>query len=156
MFDIGFFELVFIAVVALLVLGPERMPHAVRMTAAWMGKFRRAALSVREEIEREVNAMEVQQRLKEQMDDSGLKEAKDVLEETKQTLQNGILDEETLKEIEKRGLQDYAKQLVEPNNKDAKNDSKTDSNPADSTEAAKKDTPALESKAPQNSTEKPA
>ena len=86
MFDIGFFELVVIAVIALLVLGPERMPHAVRMTGAWIGNFRRAALSVRDEIEREVNAYEVQQRIKEQIEQSGITEvadkAKEVIEET--------------------------------------------------------------------------
>ena len=112
MFDIGFFELLMIAVIALLVLGPERLPHAVRMTGAWIGKFRRAATSVREEIEREVNAYEMQQRIKEQLEQSGVSETKDMLEKTKQTLRNGILDEETLKEIEKRGLGDYAKDLI--------------------------------------------
>ena len=70
-------------------------------------------MSVREEIEREVNAHEVQQRLKQQLENSGMQEAKDVLEETKQRLRNGILDDETLKEIEKRGLKDYAKALTE-------------------------------------------
>lgn len=114
MFDIGFFELVIIAVIALLVLGPERLPHAVRMTGAWIGKFRRAAHSVREEIEREVNAYEMQQRIKEQMEKSGLGDTKEILEETKKTLRNGILDEQTLKEIEKRGLTEYAKSLTEP------------------------------------------
>ncbi|MCG8313381.1 MAG: Sec-independent protein translocase protein TatB [Pseudomonadales bacterium] len=113
MFDIGFFELVVISVIALLVLGPERLPHAVRMTGAWIGKFRRAAMSVREEIEREVNAHEVQQRLKQQLENSGMQEAKDALEETKQRLRNGILDDETLQEIEKRGLKDYTKALTE-------------------------------------------
>ena len=39
MFDIGFFELVMVAVVALLVLGPERLPHAVRMTGAFVGTW---------------------------------------------------------------------------------------------------------------------
>lgn len=112
MFDIGFFELLMIAVIALLVLGPERLPHAVRMTGAWIGKFRRAATSVREEIEREVNAYEMQQRINEQLEKSGISESKEMLEKTKQTLRNGILDEETLKEIEKRGLGDYAKDLI--------------------------------------------
>lgn len=163
MFDIGFFELVIIAVIALLVLGPERLPHAVRMTAAWMGKFRRAALSVREEIEREVNAMEVQQRLKEQLDDSGVNEAKEMLEETKQTLRNGILDEETLKEIEKRGLQDYAKKLVDPETPAPSAALNADNNSTESTETENQQAPAIETKAPEpqseetpKPTEKPA
>ncbi|PIE41456.1 MAG: twin-arginine translocase subunit TatB [Gammaproteobacteria bacterium] len=113
MFDIGFFELVILAVIGLLVLGPERLPHAVRMTAAWIGRFRRAALTVREEIEREVNTMEMQQRLKQQMENSGLQEAKDALEETGQALRNGILNEQTLKDIEQQGLQNYTSHLME-------------------------------------------
>ncbi|MDX1695289.1 MAG: Sec-independent protein translocase protein TatB [Ketobacteraceae bacterium] len=128
MFDIGFFELILIAVIALLVLGPERLPHAVRMTGAWISKFRRAATSVREEIEREVNAYEMQQRINEQLEKSGVGEARDVLEKTKQTLRNGILDDETLKEIERRGLGDYTKSLIEA-------DSESDGD--DNTEAAK-------------------
>ena len=115
MFDIGFFELILIAVVALLVLGPERLPHAVRMTSAWIGKFRRTAHSVREEIEREVNAYEVQQRIKEQIESSGLADSKEILEATKEKLRNGILDEETLLEIEKHGgVGNYAESLTEP------------------------------------------
>lgn len=113
MFDIGFFELVIIGVIALVVLGPERLPHAVRMTSAFLGKFRRATMSIRDEIEREVNAYEIQQRLKEQIEDSGIKDAKEMLEETKQSLRNGILDEQTLQEIEKQGLGEYAKSLTE-------------------------------------------
>ncbi|MCG8672161.1 MAG: Sec-independent protein translocase protein TatB [Pseudomonadales bacterium] len=125
MFDIGFFELVIIGVIALLVLGPERLPHAVRMTSAWLGKFRRAAMTVREEIEREVNAYEVQERIKEQIEKSGMKDAKEMLEETQQALRNGILDESTLKEIENRGLEDYTKSLAEPSAAEALESSST-------------------------------
>jgi sec-independent protein translocase protein TatB len=54
MFDVGFSELLIIAVVALLVLGPERLPHAARMAGAF---FRRARLqweTVKAELEREL------------------------------------------------------------------------------------------------------
>lgn len=100
MFDIGFFELLVIAVIALLVLGPERLPHAIRMTGAWMGKFRRAAMSVREEIEREVNAHEAQQRIKEQLEKSGVSDTREILRKTQETLRDGILDDAKLKQIE--------------------------------------------------------
>ena len=113
MFDIGFFELVVIAVIALLVLGPERMPHAIRMTGAWMGKFRRAAMSVREEIEREVNAYEVQQRIKEQLEQSGVNDTKDILRKAQQTLRDGILDDATLKQIEQQEPVDYATMVAD-------------------------------------------
>jgi len=83
MFDIGFFELVLIGVVGLLVLGPERLPHAVRMGSAYLGKIRRAVSSVREEFEREVNMQEMQQRIKQQMAESGLDEARQSLQDLK-------------------------------------------------------------------------
>lgn len=88
MFDIGFSELLVIAVVALLVLGPERLPHAVRMTGAIMGKARRMMASVREELEREMELAEMQQRIKEQMEKAGLDDARKALEQTQQSLQD--------------------------------------------------------------------
>ena len=41
MFDIGFAELLLIAVVGLLVIGPERLPSAIRTTSLWLGRLRR-------------------------------------------------------------------------------------------------------------------
>ena len=92
MFDIGFFELVLVAIVALLVLGPERLPHAVRMTGAFVGKIRRMMINVREEFEREVNMAEMQQRLKEQMEKSGLDEARKSVEEMRQQVNDARQD----------------------------------------------------------------
>ncbi|MGB3622095.1 twin-arginine translocase subunit TatB [Ketobacter sp. MCCC 1A13808] len=83
MFDIGFFELVLLGIVGLLVLGPERLPHAIRMGSAYMGKIRRAVMNVREEFEREVNMQEIQQRIKQQMDESGITEAHKSLQDLK-------------------------------------------------------------------------
>ena len=90
MFDIGFFELVLLGVVGLLVLGPERLPHAVRMTTAYLGKIRRAVSSVREEFEREVNMHEMQQRIKQQLDESGLDEAQKSLQALKQQVEGPV------------------------------------------------------------------
>jgi sec-independent protein translocase protein TatB len=54
-FDIGFTELLLIAVIALVVLGPERLPGAIRTTAYWVGKVRRSFQSAKEELERELD-----------------------------------------------------------------------------------------------------
>jgi len=53
MFDIGFWELAVIGVVALLVVGPERMPGLIRTAGQWAGKVQRVARQLRYEIERE-------------------------------------------------------------------------------------------------------
>lgn len=89
MFDIGFFELVVVAIVALVVLGPERLPHAVRMAGAFMGKARRMMTSVRDEFEREVQLAEMQQRIKEQLEKAGIEDARKALEETRQSIEDG-------------------------------------------------------------------
>lgn len=55
MLDIGFTELLLIAVIALVVLGPERLPGAIRTTAYWVGKVRRTFQSAKEELEKELD-----------------------------------------------------------------------------------------------------
>lgn len=58
MFDIGFWELVVVAVVALLVVGPERLPALVRDVAGWTQRLRRMATAVRSEFENEFHKAE--------------------------------------------------------------------------------------------------
>ena len=52
MFDIGFLEMAVVAVVALLVLGPERLPGAVRMAGLYIGRIKRSLADVRSQIGR--------------------------------------------------------------------------------------------------------
>jgi sec-independent protein translocase protein TatB len=59
MFDIGFSELLVIAVVALVVLGPERLPKAARFAGLWVRKARAQWYSVKSEFEREMAADEM-------------------------------------------------------------------------------------------------
>ncbi|MFK0571179.1 Sec-independent protein translocase protein TatB [Endozoicomonas sp.] len=63
MLDIGFTELLLVAVIALVVLGPERLPQAIRTTAYWMGKIRRSFQSVKEELEKELDVDGIKQQL---------------------------------------------------------------------------------------------
>src|ERR1700761_9597804 len=64
MFDIGTGELGLIAIIALLVLGPERLPTAARTAGALLRKARQSWNSVRDEIERELAAEELKQSMK--------------------------------------------------------------------------------------------
>lgn len=68
MFDLGFSELLLIAVVALVVLGPERLPKAARFAGLWVRKARAQWASVRSELERELAAEELQRSLDESRD----------------------------------------------------------------------------------------
>ena len=64
MFDIGFAELVIIAVVGLLVIGPERLPGAIRTGAAWLGRIRRGFNDIKREVELELHNDAVMRELK--------------------------------------------------------------------------------------------
>ena len=63
MFDIGFSELLVIALITLVVMGPERLPETVRSISLWIGRFRQAYTKVRQELEQEVGMDEVRHQL---------------------------------------------------------------------------------------------
>ena len=65
MFDVGFSELLIIAVVALLVLGPERLPKAARLAGLWVRKARAQWYSVKSELELELAQEEMKKHLQE-------------------------------------------------------------------------------------------
>ena len=96
MFDIGFQELMLIMVVALLVIGPERMPGVARKAGLWFGKARRFIGSVKEDIDREFAHDELKRIMQDQKDSIGLheiiEETKDVMEEAKQEYLVGSMD----------------------------------------------------------------
>ena len=64
MFDVGFSELVLIGVVALVVLGPERLPGAARTAGAVLRRARNSWASVKAEVEREIAAEEIKRNLR--------------------------------------------------------------------------------------------
>lgn len=81
MFDIGFLELMIIGVVGLLVLGPERLPKAARTTGLWIGKIKRTVAGMQREINAQLEAEELRQKLNEQqkkLDESLGKAKRDV------------------------------------------------------------------------------
>jgi sec-independent protein translocase protein TatB len=80
MFDVGFWELMVIAVVALIVIGPERLPGVARTAGLWVGRLRRFVAGVKADIEREVKAEELKRVMEEQAKSSGIHE---IIEETR-------------------------------------------------------------------------
>jgi len=79
MFDIGFWELCLIAVIALLVFGPEKLPGIARNAGLWIGKARRFITTVKQDVDRELHLQEIQENIK-QSDQNGLHQ---FIEETK-------------------------------------------------------------------------
>lgn len=65
MFDIGFSELLVIAVVALIVLGPERLPKAARFAGLWVRRARAQWHSVKAELERDLATEDLKRSLQE-------------------------------------------------------------------------------------------
>ncbi|MFT5692948.1 MAG: sec-independent protein translocase protein TatB [Oceanicoccus sp.] len=63
MFDIGFSELILIGVMSLLIMGPERLPGAIRTSSLWIARLRRSFSQIKAEIEREVGADDIKQQL---------------------------------------------------------------------------------------------
>lgn len=64
MFDIGFWELLVIGVIGLLVLGPERLPGAIRSTSRTIRNIRNMANGFKQEIEQQVRIQELHENLK--------------------------------------------------------------------------------------------
>lgn len=63
MFDVGFSELLLVGLVALVVLGPERLPGAVRTAGLWIGRIKRSFSAIKAEVEREIGADEIRRQL---------------------------------------------------------------------------------------------
>ncbi|AEJ14589.1 MULTISPECIES: Sec-independent protein translocase protein TatB [Pseudomonas] len=63
MFGISFTELLLVALVSLLVLGPERLPGAARAAGMWVGRLKRSFNAIKEELAREIGADEIRRRL---------------------------------------------------------------------------------------------
>ena len=97
MFDIGFWELGLIAVVALLVIGPERLPGVARTAGKWIGTAKRFVNTVQNDINAEVGKADELKRLLEEQ--TNLQSVHEILETT-------VSDEDSRKPVP-RAKSDY-------------------------------------------------
>ncbi len=129
MFDIGFPELIVVSIVALLVIGPDKLPETLRALFLWVGRLRRSLTNIRADIENEIGADDIRQQLH---NESIMKE----LKETRQQLQRVVNQtDQTLTEIKQAStalsLADTSSNS--PSNSPSKAPSKAPSNaPSDS------------------------
>ncbi len=97
MFEVGFSELCMVALVALLVIGPEKLPRIARLTGYWLGKTRTMVANVKAEIKAELHAEEMRQLLDEQSHISDLQQlmhdGEQILSETKEATQQLLKSE---------------------------------------------------------------
>ncbi len=82
MFDIGFAELIIIALVGLVVIGPERLPEAARTAAKFLGRAKRTYSNLRRDFEREIGADEIRRELYNEALLDELKQTREQLNET--------------------------------------------------------------------------
>ncbi len=102
MFDFGFWELTIVMVVALLVVGPERLPALAGQVGKWVGKAKRVIESVRSDIESEIKAAELKEILEKQQNEIG--ELKEMLKDTQTEIEKDFEeddDRELIKAVEK-------------------------------------------------------
>lgn len=78
MFDVGLSEVVLIALLGLIVLGPKRLPEAARIAGQWMGKLRRFITDVKHDFGSELHNAEL----------GDLYKLKNELEETRRMVQD--------------------------------------------------------------------
>jgi len=79
MFDIGFSEIMVVAVISLIIMGPERLPETLRTISLWLGRLRQFVSSARAEIEDEVGMDEIRRQLRNEQIMRDLEKGKDQL-----------------------------------------------------------------------------
>ncbi|MEJ2087325.1 MAG: Sec-independent protein translocase protein TatB [Gammaproteobacteria bacterium] len=93
MFDIGFPELILVAIVGLLVIGPDKLPETLRTLGLWLGRMRRSFTNVKAEIEKEIGMDEVRRQLHNEAIMEEMKrieqEVKSTADSARQTLNEG-------------------------------------------------------------------
>jgi sec-independent protein translocase protein TatB len=87
MFDIGFWELALIGVLALVVLGPKRLPEAARTAGRWVGRLRAFIANVQQDLDRQMGSGELEElrQLKEE-----LNQTRQMIEQSSQSVYQGI------------------------------------------------------------------
>lgn len=92
----SFWELALIGIIALIVLGPERLPKAARTVGLWVGKAKQSFESIKTEIDRELKVKELQQQIQAQKDsletDSDFASLKDELTQSANSISNTSRD----------------------------------------------------------------
>lgn len=87
MFDFSFPELLLIGVIALIVIGPERMPEVARTLGKYVGRMRRFVNKVRDDIESEISKEELREALKRHAD---IDDVKNIINDSRYTIENEV------------------------------------------------------------------
>lgn len=111
MFDIGFPELLIVSIVALLVIGPEKLPETVRSVAIWVGRLKRSLANIKTELENEIGADEIRREIR---NDAIMRE----LNEAKQNVESIVNDANTTMSEIKASSRIDTDAIMRPTDKD--------------------------------------
>lgn len=99
MFDFSFWELAIVLIVALLVVGPDKLPILAAKLGRWIGKAKRMMVSVRSDIEDELKAAELKEMLEKQQDE--ISQLRNILNESQSEVEQEVQKIVNEEEVEK-------------------------------------------------------
>lgn len=112
MFDIGFLELMVVAVIGLLVIGPEKLPEAIRSCAIWIGRIKRVLRDARSEFEQQIGADEIRREIHNEQVMKSLQKLKEQRDEIEQQIRHAATPDE--EKYEDRHLAQPAEEAHQP------------------------------------------
>ncbi len=125
MFDVGFWEILIILILALVVIGPERLPGAARKAGYFVGKARRYIEGVRSEVESELDVNEFKRMLHNQA--VQINELQDQIKSGVNDVKTGVSDVTSAAAIDETELYSLHDELPEDVDTSADASAKTDS-----------------------------
>ncbi|MDO6461013.1 Sec-independent protein translocase protein TatB [Granulosicoccaceae sp. 1_MG-2023] len=104
MFDVGFWEILLIGVVSLLVIGPEKLPEVARNVGRWVGKVQRFVAGVKSDLHRELESGELRKLIGDQ--EEQIRELKEMVKDTQRDVSKVAGD---ASELAREGLEQLRK-----------------------------------------------
>ncbi|MBQ62651.1 MAG: twin-arginine translocase subunit TatB [Gammaproteobacteria bacterium] len=125
MFDIGLPELLLVSVVALLVVGPDRLPESIRTLSLWLGRFRRSFANIKQEIENEIGADEIRAQIYNESILEDIAKSKETLEEVRTELTGAVAEVDgSVNDLKAEATLNFQKQQpTEPDDEKSRNSS---------------------------------
>jgi len=90
MFDFSFWELAIVLMVALVVVGPDKLPVLAAKLGRWVGKVKQMLTAVRSDIEQELKSVELKEMLEQQQNE--ISQLRNILKDAQQSTHNEIRD----------------------------------------------------------------
>jgi sec-independent protein translocase protein TatB len=123
MFDMGFTEIALIGVVALVVIGPERLPAVARTAGKYFGRLRRFMTNIRADVESELRADELRDIMKKQQEE--LNSLKDAVTDAGKQFEQSTKEEIVGTETPSNSVDEYDKDWVESLSEPSKDETAT-------------------------------